>query len=391
MLPDPSPVLKQRSDHFKAVLVEKIKDHGGWMSFEQYMHDVLYEPDYGYYAGGLEKIGAAGDFVTAPLLGELFAHCLAEQCAEILDGFPAGSKTCVIEFGAGNGKLACDLLRQVRHKGVNLDRYLIIETSGDMAQRQRETIAAEDVLFLKQVEWLTALPSDGFHGIVIANELLDALPVKKFQINRSKQALEMGVTARQGKLMWHVSQKPLLPACQHQIASYRLPVGYQSEMGLQAAAWVRSVGEKMRSGVMLLIDYGYSSREYYHPDRFDGTLMCHYRHRAHDDPFFYPGLQDITAHVNFSAMKRAGEEIGLTLAGYANQSGFLLSLGILDRLAAYQDHPDYSIQSYLALAQQIKTLTLPGGMGESFKVMALSTKMTSPLRGFSLQNHGMRL
>ncbi|NKB64131.1 MAG: SAM-dependent methyltransferase [Gammaproteobacteria bacterium] len=415
MLADPPLVLQKRSDQLICDVKADIEKNRGWIGFDHFMNQALYTPDLGYYSGGMQKFGEDGDFVTAPMLGDFFAFALAGQCDEIFQQLEHGGKQpgsatlssnrekvqlndenvigerIIIEFGAGDGQLAVGILRQMEKQDLRIDRYWIVETSDDLQHRQREAVNRSGLKYACKVSWLAQLPESGFEGVVIANELLDALPVKRFEIVENGKAMEMGVGIDEQGLTWKRSNHALADEYQARLSSHRLPVGYQSEIGIQAEVWVRSVGEKLKRGAMLLIDYGFPEREYYHVDRKEGTLMCHYRHQAHSDPFFYPGLQDITAHIDFSAVAAAGKEVGLTLSGYSPQGGFLLSLGILDYLAARQDSLSSDSKKYFELTRQIKMLTLPHEMGELFKVMVLSAGSLDQLTGFSLQDHGARL
>ncbi|NKB77213.1 MAG: class I SAM-dependent methyltransferase [Gammaproteobacteria bacterium] len=403
MLADPPLVLQKRSSQLVQDIKENIAAHQGWIGFDSFMHQALYTSDLGYYAGGMQKFGEDGDFITAPMLGDFFAFALAKQCDEIFSRLNAETENsslskesptkerAIMEFGAGDGRLAVELLRQMEQQGLGIDHYFIVETSNDLQQRQKEAVANAGLELASKVSWLQCLPESGFDGIVIGNELLDALPVKRFMIDERGEAMEVGVAIEDQQLIWQRSDHRLDPAYQARLAQYHLPMGYHSEIGIQAEAWVRSVGEKLTSGVMLLIDYGFCANEYYHPDRFEGTMMCHYRHHAHGDPFFYPGLQDITAHIDFSAMAAAAKEVGLKLCGYSPQGGFLLSLGVLDHLAACQERFEEDPKKYFELSSQIKTLTLPHEMGELFKVMVLSKSPIGKLTGFSLQDHRARL
>jgi len=372
-------------------VLASIRANNGWISFEHYMNQVLYTPNFGYYVSGITKFGEQGDFLTAPMLGKLFSLCLAKQCIEIFHLLPSEQERCIIEFGAGTGQLARDILDQINRLGETIDRYLIVEISAELQEQQYETILHYGKYYLNKIQWLQSLPDKGFTGVVIANELIDALPAKRFEMKSSGQAFELGVAETQGKFSWQISQSPLDIRLSSRLQKYALPAGYRSELCVQGEAWVRTVGEKLIAGNMLIIDYGFSEKEFFHPDRSDGTLMCHYRHCAHENPFFYPGLQDITVHVNFSAIKRAGEDVGLELVGYANQGSFLLSLGILEYLQCFQNTANVNIKTVLELSQQVKKLTLPHEMGEIFKVISLSRNLISPLKGFTLQNHASRL
>jgi SAM-dependent MidA family methyltransferase len=311
--------------------------------------------------------------VTAPEISSLFGRTLARQVAQVL----RASHPEVLEVGAGSGALAATLLAELEALGALPERYLILELSPDLRSRSRDTLAATVPHLLERVAWLNQLPPS-FRGCIVGNEVLDAMPFHVIA-TRTRDVLEAGVTAdAAGALQW--AHRPaageLLAAAQQ----LNLPDHYDTEIGLAARGFVRSVGSMLTSGVALLIDYGFPRREYYHPQRSRGTLMCHYRHRAHDDPFFLPGLQDITAHIDVTAVAEAGIETGLDLLGYATQAQFLINCGITDLLA--QSPPD-DARTYIPLARQVDKLTSPAEMGELFKVIALGRGISGPLLGFA--------
>ena len=371
------------------VIRAEIERHNGWISFAQFMNLALYAPGLGYYSAGAKKLGADGDFITAPLLGQQFAGCLARQCDEIIKNLATDLPVTITEFGAGNAQFALDFLTHLESLGgdVPLPRYLIVEISADLKQRQQQLIATQRPVYLDVIEWVDGIPEDGINGVIIANELLDALPVTRFQIDDDGQAKELGVAMINDQFAWQVATHSISETLQQRLNQYALPTGYQSEIGIQAEGWVRSVGEKLLSGVIILIDYGFPQATFYHWDRAQGTLMCHYQHTAHDNPFYCPGLQDITAHVDFSAIANTAHEVGLEVLGYCSQGSFLLSLELLDHFADGQNNARHAI----AQAQEIKTLTLPHQMGELFKVIALAKHYPEQLSGFTMQNHMERL
>ena len=364
--------------------------NGGWIPFDQYMQMALYTPGLGYYSGNLAKFGAQGDFITAPEMGDLFAKCLAIQVAEILKNLKQG---VLLEFGAGSGALAADLLNELAILDALPELYLILDLSGDLRARQEETIKARAGKHFARVKWLNSLP-EHFSGVVIANEVLDAMPVRVFEQDASDAVVEMGVGAGdadagkgESPIRWVArTADPELAAAVHALGLQFDGTSYRSEVSFQASAWVQSLAEELDQGVVLLIDYGFREAEYYHPDRTQGTLMCHYQHRAHPDPFYEPGEQDITAHVDFTAIALAAKHAGFDLAGYATQGAFLLSTGLLEQIPL-----DATVKQQLELAQQIKKLTLPHEMGELFKVLALSKNYAFSLSGFNQQNHLNRL
>ena len=392
-MPSPPNNLIDLSNTLVEMIKERIVSRQGWIGFDEYMEMALYEPGLGYYSAGMQKFGEEGDFITAPMMGQWFAGAIARQCEEIFNQFPENQERVIMEFGGGNGDLAAALIPYLNASN-QLARYVFIETSADLQQRQHQRI--KDLALEKSVDvsWLDALPAKGISGIVIANELLDALPVKRFVIDESGCATELGVAVVEDELKLEAGgalNQTLDKDTLQYLNEYQLKPGYHSEIGLQARAWMKTIGEKLTSGAMILADYGFNGREYYHPDRKEGTLMCHYRHQAHGDAFLYPGLQDITAHIDFTGLVEAGENAGLQLAGYGNQGGFLLSLGVLDQMQEQQSLMDSDPKRWMEIAAQIKKLTLPHEMGELFKVMVWTTKPIKALTGFRLQNHRGRL
>jgi len=334
-----------------------------WISFARYMELVLYEPGLGYYASGARKLGAGGDFVTAPELSPLFARTLARQVAQVLEPGEA-----VLEFGAGSGALAEVLLGEL--KDVN---YLILEPSAELADRQRSRIGS-------RAKWIDHLPTR-FRGVMLANEVVDAMPVHALAWTR-EGVLERGVCANEGQLAW--SDRPAggaVAAAAKDMEVEIHPSGrYESELAMFARAWMRSLGRFLDRGALFAIDYGFPAREYFHPQRSMGTLACHYRHHVHGDPFYLPGLQDVTAHVDFSALARAATESGLDVLGYANQAQFLVNCGITELLA--EENPA-DAKRYLPAAAAAQKLLSPSEMGELFKVLAVGRGVTRPLLGFS--------
>ena len=388
MLIEPRAEDKLHSSRLSRDIRRRIARRHGWVGFDQFMEQALYAPGLGYYSAGLPKFGAAGDFVTATVMGDVLARCLAGQCVEVLSEIGHGD---VLEFGAGSGQLAADLLAAMAALGRLPQRYFILETSAALQARQRETIAARCASLGARVRWLEHLPPDGFDGVVLANEVLDAMPAIRFEIDAQGEALALGVAVAGEGFCWAQPADPLPGPLQERLAEYQLAAGYRSEIGLRAEAWVRSVGEKINTGVMLLVDYGFPRREFYHAERRHGTLMCHYRHFAHDDPFFYPGLQDISVHLDFTAISRAAREVALATAGFASQGAFLLSLGALDMLAECRGGGELNPRESLALSRQIQKLTMPHEMGELFKVIAFSRNYHRPLGGFSMHDRRGRL
>jgi SAM-dependent MidA family methyltransferase len=361
---------------------EEIDARGGWLSFERFMEMALYEPGLGYYSAGASKVGAGGDFVTAPEVSSLFSRCLATQCGEILQQVSSGA---ILEFGAGSGVMAADLLNELAAQGALPDRYLILEVSADLRERQRALVRERAPEHAARVEWLDRLP-EGFRGVVLANEVLDALPVQRFRI-RADQVNSLGVTWQLGRLDWSETRADaeLETAVRRIEASTgeRLPDGYTSEINLRLGPWIASVASALREGVALFIDYGLPQRQYYRSERREGTLLCHFRHRFHDDPLINVGVQDIGAWVDFTAVAEAASAAGLTVAGFATQAHFLIGNGLERLLAPAESH---ELASRVQLARQAMLLTLPGEMGERFKVIGLSRGFERPLRGFAVRD-----
>ncbi|MFZ4756561.1 MAG: class I SAM-dependent methyltransferase [Burkholderiaceae bacterium] len=399
-LPPPGPDALAHSATPARRIARAIDAGGGWMPFDRWMAQALYEPGLGYYAGPARPFGAGGDFVTAPELSPLFAECVAVQ----VSAWFAHTEPVVIEFGAGTGRLAAGVLETLHALGTPARRYAIVEVSGALRARQRETLARLVPHALDAVEWLDALP-ESIDGVVLANEVLDAMPVRLFELaggGRHEIGVEIDVGSDPAAPGFRWAARPADAELQEAIArALRAalppdapanadpfePLGpgpYRSELGLQAQAWMGTVGGALRQGAMLLIDYGFPAREYYHPQRDGGTLVAHRRHRVHAEVLRWPGLQDVTAHVDFSALARAAGEAGLDTIGYLSQARFLLNCGLLDRLAeATRDAPDgpRDAQAVRALGA-VQTLLSEAEMGELFKVVAFGRGMPTEALGF---------
>ena len=383
-LPRPEAEAQRASDALVVRIRDEIAAHGGWIGFDRFMEMALYTPGLGYYSGGARKFGSAGDFVTAPELAPLFSQTLAAQAQQIL----ALSAPHIIEVGAGSGCLAADLLLELEARSCLPESYRILDLSGELRERQRATINRLAPHLLERIEWIDCLP-DRFDGLVLANELLDAIPVHLVvwgNEDSPDQIFERGVAWIDDAFAWR--DKPahgrVLEHARLIAGENHLPSGYLSEIGITAMDWTASWGHILGRGALLLIDYGFPRHEFYHPQRADGTLMCHYRHQAHTEPFFLPGIQDITAHVDFTAVIEAGHEAGLDLFGYATQASFLLNCGLTDVLARISVEDS---EHYLPHAQAAQKLISPAEMGELFKVMALGKGIEAPLLGFT---HGDR-
>lgn len=380
-LPVPSPEEQAASERLQALIRAAIERDGD-IAFSRFMELALYAPGLGYYAAGKQKFGAAGDFVTAPDAYPLFTRCLAQTVEEALAAAGGGA---ILEAGAGSGRLAAGLLAELAARGTLPESYQILELSAELRARQAQTLAREAPAYAARVRWLDRLPPPGFRGVILGNELLDAMPVERVRVTPAG-VQQLCVTWRDHAFAW--SERPAPEAVSKRMAPLGLAPGYLTEVGLVAEGWVSSVAERLRRGVLLLIDYGFPRAEFYHPERAAGTLACHYRHRVHDDPLILVGLQDITAHVDFTAMAEAGCGLGLELLGYTSQAAFLLASG-LDRLVQASDATD--ARAHLALTTQIKKLTLPHEMGELYKVIALGRGLERPLSAFALQDRRGRL
>jgi SAM-dependent MidA family methyltransferase len=375
-----------------ARVVARIRDEivaaGGWIDFARYMELALYAPGLGYYAAGATKLGPAGDFTTAPEMTPLFGQSLAVQIAAIL---AVTARREIVELGAGNGRLAADLLSALAARDALPSRYAILEPSPDLRERQRATIARDAAPHLARVSWLDTLPA-AIDGAVVANEVLDAIPVH-LVVRRAGAWRERGVTWRPGTgnadpgFAWGERDCNTRLA---ELAAARVPDvdDYLGEVNPAAEALVEDIGRRMTGGAALFVDYGFPRAEYYHPQRAAGTLMGHYRHRAHADPFLWPGLSDLTAHVDFSAMAAAGVRSGLEVAGYTSQAAFLLGCGILDALAAVGPADGVN---YMRAAAPVQQLLSPAEMGELFKVLALAKSAGIAWPGFALGDRGHRL
>ncbi len=381
-LPEPGPEELEHSGRLLEVIREEIEEAGGWISFAKYMEMALYTPGLGYYSAGSRKLGAAGDFVTAPEVAPVFSQCLATQCAEILEALGGGE---ILEIGAGSGIMAATILGELARLGARPRRYRILDLSADLRERQYETLASMVPDEMASVEWLDRLPGR-FAGVVVANEVLDAMPVERFVI-RGSHVNELGVSWHFGRLEWAETRarKRLLQSVRNLETAIgaQLPDGYTSEINLGLAPWLRSVAASLERGVMLFIDYGLPRREFYSSERAAGTLLCHYRHRFHDDPFAHPGLQDITAWVDFTAVAESAEKCRVSLAGFSTQAHFLIGNGLEQYLG---DVSGLELPARLNISRQAMVLTLPGEMGERFKVIALSKRYDSTLRGFAVRD-----
>jgi SAM-dependent MidA family methyltransferase len=383
-LPPPDQDAQAHSERLISLIRDEMGRAGGLLPFDRFMELALYAPGLGYYTGGARNFGDAGDFVTAPEVSPLFARCLANQCRQVFDFLQGGE---LLEVGAGSGVLAAELLLQLQRQDALPERYLILELSPDLRQRQRQCIESRAPSLVDRVIWLDSLPDAGFSGVVVANELLDAMPVHRFRLG-TDGLQEQFVALDEGRFRTRWGDA-VTPGLQKAVEHLGLDVSdYESEINLRLAPWVQALSAVIDRGLVLLVDYGYPRAEYYLPQRNRGTLMCHYRHRAHPDPYVYPGLQDITAYVDFTAVAESAVESGFEVLGYTTQAFFLFGCG-LDQLVAQSDPGD--VQRHMAMVQGVKMLTLPGEMGERFKVIGLGRGLDIQPMGFAMRDQRERL
>lgn len=382
-LPAPDARDARDSGALASVIREACAAAGGVLGFDAFMERALYSPGLGYYAAARSRFGARGDFVTAPEISPRFARCVARQVAELLDAIGGGE---VLEVGAGSGVLAEGMLEALDALGHGDARYLILERAAGGRGFQHERLAR----FAGRVQWLDDFPPPGWRGVLIANELLDAVPARCFVMDRGTPR-ELGVAAAGDGFAWRVMDtEPVTRALLEALlgdAAGELAHGYRGEFAPLRAAWVREAAARLAAGALLLFDYGYPRRELYHPQRGAGTLACHYRHRVHGDPFVWPGLQDISVHVDFTAIAEAGTLAGLALAGYTTQAHFLLATGLLDGM----DDPGLDVAARARASGEVRRLSLPGELGEAVKVMALTCGVPGALSGFGQRDLSHRL
>jgi SAM-dependent MidA family methyltransferase len=377
ILPEPPDELKLLSERLQKRIATVIRKQES-ISFSRFMEMALYEPGLGYYSAGLRKFGEGGDFVTAPELGNVFARCLARQVEQV--GNSLGDYA-ILEIGAGTGRLASDLLGALQGASAP-SRYLILERSADLRRQQYETIKSAHPGLLERVFWLDEPPTEPWQGVLVANEVIDALAVEQFCISNGA-VQQLRVSIDDDGFKWSNADAPdtLDEAVRHVMGQRfdEITGPYQSEICTMMHAWLAGLCTNLQRGCALVIDYGYPRREYYSVQRSMGTLICNYQHRAHDDVFWYPGLQDISAFVDFTALAEAADRCGLECSGYTSQAMFLLSCGLEHVLAELEQLPD---RERMILAGEVRELTMPGAMGEKFQVMALSRSLDFELMGF---------
>lgn len=369
-----------------AHLLAEIDAAGGWISFYRYMELCLYAPGLGYYSAGSRKLGEQGDFVTAPELSPLFGGCVARQVAQVLAALDGEGD--IIEVGGGSGALAVSVLAALKQMDCLPARYRLLELSADLRQRQQQTLVAAHPELMERIDWIDRLPDSDWQGVLLANEVLDAMPVQRFRVT-ADGGFEQGMVGWDGQGLVERFQPLQSPALEVELTAlnmvlpWRLPPGYISEFNPAAAAWVGDIAAHLDTGLVLLADYGFPRAEFYHPERGMGTLMCHYRQRSHADALIMPGLQDITAHVDFTAVGEAALDAGLRVAGYTSQAAFLLNAGLLELVSAIEADADDG-RVLATASRDVNLMTSPAEMGELFKLIALTRGLNDlPLLGFA--------
>jgi len=365
-LPEPDPAGAAHSNAVAQHVRGRIAAAGGSISFAEFMQEVLYAPSLGYYSAGASKLGAAGDFVTAPEISPLFGRVVACQAAFVLEQLDGGD---ILEPGAGSGALAVSILTKLAELDELPERYLILEVSADLRERQETRFRREIPQFMERVSWISQLP-ENFCGVVIANEVADAIPVERFRIDGGK-IMQARIGVADDLFAWCFSAAPdYLEAAVREIEAdigHQLADGYESEVSPGLAGWMDDLSKRVERGLILLIDYGVTRSEYYAPDRHSGWLRCHFRHHAHSDPLILPGIQDLTSWVDFSLVAAAATN--MQVAGYITQAHFLMNGGLEAELA---DFPNLPLEQQVEVSGQVKMLTLPAEMGENFKCIGLA-------------------
>jgi SAM-dependent MidA family methyltransferase len=376
-----------QSEALRQLIIQAIQqDKSHSISFAHFMELALYEPNLGYYTASLNKLGEQGDFITAPEISPLFAQCLGQQCQAVFSQLGDGD---ILEIGAGTGKMAQDLLLFLEKKQALPVRYKILEISPDLRQRQQARLKAQIPHLFPLIEWLVDWPDRPLSGVIIANEVVDALPVHKF-LWTGNTIQEMRVTQSVDHFTWHYAPlvSPQLESRLRQLklAYFNETVRYESEVCLGLSDWIYKLSAALQKGLILIIDYGFPAHEYYHPDRCLGTSMCYYQHRGHTNPFLLIGLQDITASVDFSLLSQTAVAAGLDLAGFTSQAAFLINSGLLQRLEEC-----YNASALVDINRQVHYLTSPNEMGELIKVIGLTREYQSTLQGFAQYDKRARL
>ncbi len=384
-LPEPDKLSAEHSHKLTLQIQQVIADRGGAIPFSEFMHLALYAPAMGYYAAGQRRFGAEGDFVTAPELGDVFGQCLARQVAQVFGEIDAACD--ILEFGAGSGRLAVALVKELDRLAVLPEHYYILETSADLQQRQRQMIAEQLPLHSERFVWLDSMPQQAICGVVLANEVLDAMPVEMFAVDNegaAQQYLVESAGSAEDGFQW--ACRPAEGQLAEQIAELELPAGYSSELNPATTGWIAMIAQGLNQGVVLLVDYGFPKHEYYHPQRTDGTMMCHFRHHSHSNPLALVGIQDITAHVDFTAVAEAAIAAELDVLGYTTQANFLLSSGLTEVVSLADADEEEISKPQLVINHEIQLLTSPAEMGELFKVIALGKGIEHELLGFTFRD-----
>lgn len=372
-LPTPDSIAQQHSDELVSLIKNHIVNSGGKIDFADYMNLCLYTPGLGYYSAGSHKLGQHGDFTTAPEISSLFSRTLAKH---IHDVFKRISTPTILEFGAGSGKMAIDILVQLELDAALPEQYFIVEASADFRQRQEELLSQSIPHLINRIVWLDQIP-DSFTGVILANEVCDAMPVHCLHF-KNKHIFQRYVGLKNNDFVWcdEAIANDDLAERANNIQSLNVGTNYITEVNLIAEAWIASLAERLIQGALFIIDYGYPQTDYYHPQRNTGTMMCYYQHTGHDNPFILQGLQDITAHVDFTALAQAAFDNGLDVAGFQAQADFLIAGDITQLVAeSGKEEGAESIQ----LTHQLKQLTLPSAMGETFKVLTLTKNLSELL------------
>ncbi len=395
-LPKPDEFALKLSESLQEKIRLAIMDNDGSISFEQYMQMALYEPGLGYYSAGSCKFGEQGDFVTAPEISPLFSRCIARQCQQVLSEFSSAKiSSSILELGPGTGAMAIDIMLELVRNNVVPETYYLLEPSADLRQRQQDNIKNTIPHLKKHFRWLDRLPEEKIKGVILANEVIDAMPLKRIVIDSEVE--EYAVACDSGEndqiqFQWlkkNINEK-LKADIKELLGTLRepLPASYTTEINCNIKPWLCSLNDVLDEGLILISDYGYPRQEYFHPQRRAGTLICHYRHHVHDDPFLYPGLQDITASVDFTTVAEAAVDAGLHVSGFTTQAHFLIACG-LDKFVSEYETDDVAERS--KMTQQVSKLTMPGEMGEIFKFIGLTRKLDNQLCGFNFIDQRSRL
>ncbi len=381
-LPEPDKISAEHSHKLAEQIKQAIAAKGGAIPFSAFMHLALYAPAMGYYSAGQRRFGAEGDFVTAPELGDVFGQCLARQVAQVFEEIDGPCD--ILEFGAGSGQLAMTLVNELERLSSLPEHYFILETSADLQQRQRKLFTEQLPQHSERFIWLDSMLEQAITGVVLANEVLDAMPVEMFSVDDEGFAQQYMVQLSKEGFQWNY-RSAAGPLVEH-IDKLELPAGYCSELNTAINGWIGMIAQGLEQGVVLLVDYGFPRHEYYHPQRTGGTLMCHYRHHSHSNPLTLVGIQDITAHVDFTAIAEAAMVSALDVLGYTTQANFLLGSGLADLVTPGDTENEKITKQQLAKNHEIQLLTSPAEMGDLFKIIALGKGIEHELSGFSFRD-----